>query len=71
MLAPAGTPKPIIDRMNAEVAKVLATPAVREKLTQQGMDIVASPPEALGTFIAGEMERWGKLVRENRIKAGE
>jgi tripartite-type tricarboxylate transporter receptor subunit TctC len=71
VLAPANTPKPIIDRMNAELVKVLAQPAVRDKLTQQGMDIVASTPEVLAKFISGEMERWGKVVRDNKIKAGE
>lgn len=71
VLAPANTPKPIIDRMHAELVKVLAQPAVKDKLTQQGMDIVASTPEVLARFVSGEMERWGKVVRDNKIRAGE
>ena len=71
VLAPANTPKPIIERMRAELAKVLAQPAVRDKLTQQGMEIVAGGPEVLGRFVAGEMDRWGRIVRDNGIKAGE
>ena len=71
VFAPANTPKPIIDRMSAEVAKVLAQPAVRDKLTQQGMEIVAGGPEVLGRFVGGEIDRWAKVVKENAIKAGE
>jgi tripartite-type tricarboxylate transporter receptor subunit TctC len=71
ILAPAGTPRPIIDRMHAELVKALNQPAVRDKLTQQGMDIVAGTPDVFAQFVAAEMERWGKVVRDNRIKAGE
>ena len=71
ILAPAGTPKPIIERMHAELVKALGQPAVRDKLTQQGMDIVAGTPDVFAQFIAGEMERWGKVVRDGKIKAGE
>ena len=71
VLAPANTPKPIIDRMNAELVKALAQPAVRDKLTQQGMDIVAGGPDVLAKFVAGEMDRWGKIVKDNNIKPGE
>ena len=71
VLAPANTPKPILNKMHAELVKALAQPAVRDKLTQQGMEIVASTPEVLAKFVNGEMERWGKVVRDNKIKAGE
>jgi tripartite-type tricarboxylate transporter receptor subunit TctC len=71
IFAPAGTPKPIVERMHAELTKALAQPAVREKLTQQGMDIVGGPPDALAQFVGREIERWAKVVRENRIKPGE
>ena len=63
--------KAILDRMHAELVKALAQPAVRERLTQQGMDIVASTPEVFAKFVGSEMERWGKVVRDNKIKAGE
>ena len=71
ILAPAGTPKPIVERMHAELVKVLGQPAVRDKLTQQGMDIVAGTPDVFAKFVAAEMERWGKVVRDGNIKAGE
>ena len=70
VLAPAGTPPAMIARMNAEIAKALKLPAVQERMTQMGVDLSASSPEELGKFIAGEVERWGKVVREHNIKAG-
>ena len=57
--------------MNAELVKALAQPAVRDKLTQQGMDIVAGGPDVLAKFVAGETDRWGKIVKDNNIKPGE
>ncbi|OGA01179.1 MAG: receptor [Betaproteobacteria bacterium RIFCSPLOWO2_02_67_12] len=71
LLAPAKTPAPIIARMNAEFAKALRVPAVNERLTQQGVVLSLSQPEEFGKFVAGEVERWGKVVRENAITAGQ
>jgi tripartite-type tricarboxylate transporter receptor subunit TctC len=71
VFAPAGTPKPIIDRMYAEMAKVLKNPEAREKLSQQGMDVVGSGPAELAKFFDAEMTRWSKVVKDNNIKAGE
>lgn len=71
MLAPVGIPQPIMARMHAEMAKVLKIPAVQERISQMGIDMAASTPEELGRFIAGEVDRWGKVVRDNKIKAGE
>ena len=62
---------PIIERMHAELVRILAQSAVRDKLTAQGMDIVASEPGVFARFVVAEMERWGKVVRDNKIKAGE
>jgi tripartite-type tricarboxylate transporter receptor subunit TctC len=70
MLAPAGTPQPIVQRMHAEVRKALDLPDVRKTLTETlGMDIVAASPEATQKFIVGEMQRWAKVVKENQVKA--
>jgi len=71
VLAPIKTPQPILDRMHAELVKVLKTPAASERLTAQGMDIVASSPGEFTKFLNGEIERWGKVVRDNKIKAGD
>lgn len=71
MLAPVGIPQPIMARMHAEMVKVLKIPAVQERINQMGIEMAASSPEELGRFIAGEVDRWGKVVRDNKIKAGE
>lgn len=70
IFAPAGTPKPIIDRMVSELNRALNQPDVKKTLTETlGMDIVAASPEATQKFLLGEMARWGKVVKENGIKA--
>jgi len=70
ILAPAGTPKPVIDKFHAELAKALAKPDLRKQLTETlGMDLQVSSPEALQKFVAGEMDRWGKVVRDNNVRA--
>lgn len=69
MLAPAGTPAPILERMHQEVQRALQLPDVRKTLAETlGMDIVAASPEATQKFIAGEMQRWEKVVKDNNIK---
>jgi tripartite-type tricarboxylate transporter receptor subunit TctC len=69
VFAPAGTPQPIIDKLNAELQKALAAPDVRKTLTETlGMDIVAASPEATQKFLLAEMARWGKVVKDNGIK---
>jgi tripartite-type tricarboxylate transporter receptor subunit TctC len=70
ILAPAGTPRPIIDKFVSELNKVLNLPDVRKILTETlGMDVVAASPEETQKWIAAEMARWGKVVRENNIRA--
>jgi tripartite-type tricarboxylate transporter receptor subunit TctC len=69
--APAATPAPVLQKVHAELVKALRTPAVAEKLSAQGLDIAASSPEELDRFLRGEIERWAKVIRENRIKAGD
>ena len=71
VIAPAATPPAIISRLNDELVKALKTPEVAEKLSAQGMDIVGSKPEALQRFVQSEMARWAKVVKDNKIKAGE
>ena len=70
ILAPAATPKAIVDRFNAELAKALGQPDLRKQLTETlGMDLQVSSPEQLQKFVAGEMGRWGKVVRDNNVRA--
>jgi tripartite-type tricarboxylate transporter receptor subunit TctC len=70
VLAPAGTPTPILDRFHTELKKTLNLPDVRSTLTEKmGMELVVSSPEELQKWIVAEMQRWGKVVRDNGIKA--
>jgi tripartite-type tricarboxylate transporter receptor subunit TctC len=70
VFAPAGTPKPIIDKLNAELAKAINLPDVKKQLTEQlGMDLVISSPEALQQWTLGEIARWGKVVKDHGIRA--
>jgi len=67
--APTGTPKPIIDRMHAEIAKAVRSPDVTQKYVEQfDMEIVLSSPEQFAAFTAKEQERWGKVIRDNSLK---
>jgi tripartite-type tricarboxylate transporter receptor subunit TctC len=70
ILAPAATPKSIVDKLNAELAKALAQPDLRKQLTETlGMDLAVSSPDALQKFVAGEVERWGKVVKANNVRS--
>ena len=71
VVAPAGTPAAVIAQMNDELAKALKAPDVADKLAAQGMDVVGGKPDALQSFLQGEISRWAKVVKDNRIKAGE
>jgi tripartite-type tricarboxylate transporter receptor subunit TctC len=70
IFAPAGTPKPILDKFHAELQKALKQPDLRKQLVEQlGMDLAVSDPGALQKFLVAEMERWGKVVRAHGIRA--
>jgi tripartite-type tricarboxylate transporter receptor subunit TctC len=67
--APAGTPRPIIDRFHGELVKVLAAADVRKTLAEGlGMDLVVSTPDELQKWTLDQLARWGKIVRDNGIK---
>jgi tripartite-type tricarboxylate transporter receptor subunit TctC len=66
--APAGTPKPIADRLNAEIVKALRAEDVRTKLETAGLAVVASPPEALAEAQRAGHERWSKVVTSAGIQ---
>jgi tripartite-type tricarboxylate transporter receptor subunit TctC len=64
--APKGTPKPIVQRLNAEIVKALKQPDVQAKLSDQlAMEIVGSTPEELRDFMAKEIPRWAELVKKS------
>ncbi len=69
VVAPAGTSGAHVDRLNAEIRKVLAQPEVKERLVVLGAEIVASTPQEFGAFIKADIAKWRKLVNEAGIKA--
>jgi tripartite-type tricarboxylate transporter receptor subunit TctC len=69
IFAPAKTPRAIVDKVYADVAKILNTPEVRERLVAAGSDPVASTPDQFSAHVKTELARWGKVIRENRIRA--
>ena len=68
LMVPSGTSDNIVARIHAEVANVLRQPETADKVREQGFDVVASTPDAAAQFMAAEVERWGKLVREANIR---
>ena len=69
MFAVAGTPKPVLDKINAALVKALAQPAVRAKIKEQGGEVVSETPEQFATFIKAESTKWGKVVKESGASA--
>jgi len=69
IMAPAGTPKDIVARLNAEIVKALADPGVREKLHDQGLTIRGSTPEELGTATREQLAKYARLFKEAGIKS--
>ena len=68
LLAPAGTPREIVNRLHAEVARVLRIPEVRDQLTAQGADIVANAPDEFSAWIRVEVKKWAEVVRVSGAK---
>ncbi len=69
ILAPAGTPKAIIDRLNAEMVKVIRTPEITDRFLKAGVDPVAGTPEAFSGYLKSEVGRWAKVIQDAGIKA--
>jgi len=68
LLAPAGTPQPIIDKLHDETVKVLAMPDVRKTMQQQGLDIIGNTPAEFAAAIKTETPHWAKVIKEAGIK---
>jgi tripartite-type tricarboxylate transporter receptor subunit TctC len=68
ILAPAGTPREIVIRLNSEILQLVAQPATREQLLKMGFEIVPNTPEEFETFLKSEHARWGKIVRDLNLK---
>jgi tripartite-type tricarboxylate transporter receptor subunit TctC len=68
ILAPTGTPGPIVDRLNREVKTLLSSADVQKLFLNEGADVEYLGPVEFGPFIAGEIAKWGKVVKEANIK---
>jgi tripartite-type tricarboxylate transporter receptor subunit TctC len=68
LLAPAGTPQPIVRKIHGETVKALAQPDIRARLTDMGMDVVGSTPEQLAAIMRTEIPKWRKVVKESGAK---
>jgi tripartite-type tricarboxylate transporter receptor subunit TctC len=71
LMAPAGTPQPIIDKLHDETVKVLAIPEVRKSLEIQGLDVIGGTPAEFADVIRKETPYWAKIIKEAGIKASE
>ena len=69
LLAPAGTPREVVGRLNTALRNTLTSNEVREKFAQQGFDAFITSPEEAGKFIASEVQRFGKLIKARKITA--
>jgi tripartite-type tricarboxylate transporter receptor subunit TctC len=68
IVAPAGTPKEIVDQLQRDIAKIVAQPDIKAKLDALGFRPVANTPAQFATQIKAEMEKWGKVVRAAKLK---
>jgi tripartite-type tricarboxylate transporter receptor subunit TctC len=68
LIAPAGTPRGVIDKLNATLARILASADMKEKFDVQAAEIVASTPEQFGELIKSETAKWGRIIREKAIR---
>lgn len=67
VMAPSGTPAPVVERLNVVVRECLALQPVRDRLTQVGAEALSSSPAELAAYLRAETEKWGRVVREARI----
>ena len=69
MVAPPGTPKDVINKLNAEVVKALNTPELRQRLTDGGSEVIGNSPEEADRFLKSEIAKWGNIIRKAGIVA--
>jgi tripartite-type tricarboxylate transporter receptor subunit TctC len=68
VLLPAGTPRPIVAKLNADTVKALQDPEVKKRFADLGVEAVSSTPEQFAAFIRTETEKYAKLIKEANIK---
>jgi tripartite-type tricarboxylate transporter receptor subunit TctC len=64
LLAPPGTPRDVVQKLNASITKILATPEAKKLMASAGVDVATSSPEEFGALLRSELDRWGKVVRD-------
>ena len=68
VLAPAGTPRPIVDRLNAEIRRIVATPEIRDAFLNQGAEPVTDTPEEFAAIVRADVTKWAKIVKATGAK---
>lgn len=71
MLAPAGTARSIIDRVNGEIVKALRDPQITERLTSQGIELIPSTPDEFQALMSAHLAKWARVIKEAGIRAEE
>lgn len=69
LLAPAGTPRPIIDKLNSEIVRILSSPETRQRFAGMGVDVTPTSPEDMRAFLESETAKWANVIREAGIQA--
>jgi tripartite-type tricarboxylate transporter receptor subunit TctC len=69
LMAPAGTPAAIVDKVYKQAAQIVAAPEMKEKLAQLGLDTTSDPPDAFGAIIKSDIAKWAKVIQDANIKA--
>ncbi|PIT79631.1 tripartite tricarboxylate transporter substrate binding protein [Limnohabitans sp. 15K] len=69
LVAPAGTPQPVVDRLHREVAKVLEDPEIRERFKGWGLDIIGNTPAEFTSFLRRDVDQWASVIKRANIKA--
>lgn len=67
MVAPAGTPKAVIDKLNSALIKALNSPDFKDKFTSQGVEVVGSSPEGFADWMAKESAKWSQVIKQRKI----
>ena len=70
VFAPAATPRPVIDKLNATLAEVLGSPATKDRLGKDGFEVVRSTPEEARQRLEQEIPGWAKLIKEQGLAPG-
>ncbi|WP_144139538.1 tripartite tricarboxylate transporter substrate binding protein [Paraburkholderia sp. BCC1884] len=71
ILAPANTPKEVVDRISADIAKVQAMPDIRKALSDQGMDVLTTPPAQFGELMKSDLARYAQIVKTSNLKPAQ